>query len=131
LRRRNDADDGSWQATHTVGNLIEAADLLEHEMAETENRKGERAADTRDDEIVRILAKIHDQLERSHRRGRQQDFSLLRLFGALLQMFAIMAAVWGAAAMFDEQSTSATPRLMMACFLQLASASAFAVDRFR
>ncbi len=133
LIRRDDssAHDTSCQPTYTVGNLIEAADLLEREMAETDKVKRDRATGTRDDEVVLILGKIHDQLERSHRRGRQQDFSLLRLFGALLQMFAIMVAIWGATGMFGEQSSAATARLMLACFLQLACVTAFAVDRFR
>ncbi len=100
-------------------------------MTDRDRARSDDTPPTHDDEVLRLLGKIHDQLERGSRQTRQQDFSLLRLFGALLQMFAIMAAVWGAAAMFDEQSTSATPRLMMACFLQLASVSAFAVDRFR
>ena len=86
---------------------------------------------TRDDEIVHMLGKIHDQLDRAHRRDQQQDFSVLRLFGALLQMFAMVLAFWGLAALLDEESGAATARFTLACFLQLASFSMFVIDRFR
>ena len=65
------------------------------------------------------------------RRSRQDDFSILRLFGALLQMCAIAAAIWGGILLLGEQAANATPRLTLACFLQLAAISAFAIDRFR
>ena len=83
------------------------------------------------DRGVEMLERIHDQLERANRRDRQHDFSVLRLLGALMQMFAIVAALWGVATLVDAQPSSATARLVLACFLQLASLSAFAIDRFR
>ncbi len=88
-------------------------------------------SDSVTDRGVEVLERIHDQLERASRRDRQHDFSVLRLLGALMQMFAIVAALWGASALIDAQTQSATPRLLLACFLQLASLSAFAIDRFR
>ncbi len=84
-----------------------------------------------DEPVIQLLRQIHAQLDRAHRRERQQDFSVLRLFGALLQMVAIVAAVWGATALLSDQSMPATGRLVLACFLQLAAISAFALDRFR
>lgn len=84
-----------------------------------------------DDAVVAALERIHDQLERAQRRDRQHDFSFLRLFGALLQMLAIVAALWGIVALLDDQSASAAARLTLACFFQLAALTAFAIDRFR
>ncbi len=86
---------------------------------------------SRDDEVVYLLGQINEQLDRARRQRDQQDFSILRLFGALLQMLAIVAALWGSFALFDERAASATGRLALACFLQLASISTFAIDRFR
>lgn len=86
----------------------------------------------RDDErVARLLERIEDHLARSQRGHLQHDFSILRLFGSLLQMFAIVVAIWGTLALLNEQSAPATARLTLACFLQLASISAFAIDRFR
>ncbi len=88
-------------------------------------------ADQDQDQKVEWLQRIHDQLERANRRDRQSDFSVLRLSGALMQMFAVVAAIWGVVGLVDGQATSATARLTLACFFQLASLSAFAIDRFR
>jgi len=81
--------------------------------------------------VLLSLEKIHDQLERAHRKDRQHDFSFLRLLGALLQMLAIVAALWGVVALLDDLSAAATARLTLACFFQLAAVTAFAIDRFR
>lgn len=124
-------------ATCTVDNLAEAADAVLR--MKTQNQKDSAAdfdatapvAKAHQDQVLRALERIHDQLERTDRRNRQADFSVLRLFGALLQMFALVAALWGVAALLNEQSAPATARLMLACFLQLASITALAVDRFR
>ena len=83
------------------------------------------------DEAVPWLERIHEQLDRSNRRQRQHDFSVLRLLGALLQMIAIVSALWGLAALFNDQPAQATPRLLLACFTQLAALTAFGIDRFR
>ncbi|MFQ5591262.1 MAG: D-glycero-alpha-D-manno-heptose-1,7-bisphosphate 7-phosphatase [Phycisphaerae bacterium] len=135
---RNDAPiaDPLCEPTCTVRSLTEAADLLEREMTNQDDVKltGERAtADnvTQDAEVLRVLENIHDELERANRLGRQKDFSLLRLFGALVQMFAVTVGIWGALAVLEEESAQATARLTLACFLQLAAIAAFAVDRFR
>ncbi len=82
-------------------------------------------------EVVRVLERIHDELERANRPKRQHDFSMVRLFGALLQMLAVVAAVLGVMKMTEDQDAAATARYMLACFLQLASLTAFAIDRFR
>jgi D-glycero-D-manno-heptose 1,7-bisphosphate phosphatase len=115
----------------TAGGLLEAAEILNREIAQGHSEKRDTSLPAHDDKAVEMLARIHDLLDRAQRRQRQHDFSVLRLFGALLQMFAVVAALWGVFALLDEQAPSATARLMFACFLQLASISTFAVDRFR
>ena len=117
--------------THTVGNLAQAADLLEGKMKREHEPNDDRPAAPNDQRVVELLTKIHNQIDRAQRRERLNDFSLLRLGGSLLQMFAIVAAVWGVVAMLDDRSGPATGRLLLACFLQLASLSAMAADRFR
>ena len=114
-----------------VESLVEAVALLERDMPEKRNEKIGATPTSRDDEIASLLAQILAQLEHAQRRQRQQDFSVLRLFGALLQMFAIVAAVWGSTALLSDQWAPATARLLLACFFQLAAIGAFAIDRFR
>ncbi len=89
--------------------------------------EGQRSADA----VLLSLERIHSQLERDHRKNRQHDFSFLRLLGALLQMLAIVAALWGVVALLDDRSGPATARLTLACFFQFAAVTAFAIDRFR
>lgn len=118
-------------ATHTVGSLLEAAELLECDMKRDHDETKNPVSPAPEDQVIRILGQIRDQLDRAQRQQRQQDFSLARLFGALLQMFAVVAALWGVIGLFDEEAGPATARFALACFLQLASISAFAIDRFR
>lgn len=122
-------------ADHVVGSLAEAAELLERAMKQD---LGQRESVTRTgttpeglDEVVALLGEIRDQLDRANRRQRQHDFSVIRLFGALVQMFAIVCAIWGIYALVNEQDVAATPRFALACLFQLGAATAFAIDRFR
>lgn len=87
-----------------------------------------------DDEAVRLLTDIRDLLDRAHRLNRQQDFSLLRLAGTLLQMLAIVAALWGMAALFSTNpvgSTLAIARFALAGVLQLMTLTVSLMDRNR
>lgn len=126
-----DARDANVTTTYTVGSLLEAAELLECDMKRDHDETKNPVGPAREDQAIRILGQIRDQLDRAQRQQRQQDFSLARLFGALLQMFAVVAAFWGVIGLFDEEAGPATARFALACFLQLASISAFAIDRFR
>lgn len=129
------------EATFTAANLLRAADIVEKAMSRKRAKSPpvENAAPSdansdspmNDDKALQLLGRIHDQLERANRPKRQHDFSVLRLFGVLLQMFAIVLALLGAVKMADEQGAAATARFTFACFLQLASLTAFAVDRFK
>jgi len=91
---------------------------------------GAREAAT-DEAVLRALGRIHEELERANRPAMQQDFSVWRLFSSLLQMFAIVMAVLGVIVMAADNQPAATARFAFACFLQLASLTAFAIDRFR
>jgi histidinol-phosphate phosphatase family protein len=118
---------------HIAADLAEAAEIvLDNHRASPLPQPARRDDVQRlDEEVVARLDAIRAQLERLLRREGQQDFSLLRLFAALWQMFAIAAAVWGGAALLGESSADAGARFGLACFLQLASLSALAADRFR
>lgn len=139
LVRSNRADSAQDErsATCTVDSLAEAADAVLRMMASNQQNPAAKLEATapeeqvHQDQVLRALDRIHNQLERADRRNRQADFSVLRLFGALLQMIALVAALWGVAALLNEQSAPATARLTLACFLQLASITALAVDRLR
>lgn len=124
-------DDKVMAPTYSVGSLLEATEILESEMKPFGNEPSEPTPPSEPDRTAELLQRIHDQLARANRQQRQHDFSVLRLFGALLQMLALVTAVWGAVALFGDASAAATARLALACFLQLASISAFATDRFR
>lgn len=112
--------------THRVATLEEAVRIVSAQPSTPAPESAESA-----DRVVGVLERIHDQLDRAQRRERQGDFSLLRLFGALLQMLAVVSAVWGAVALFDDNTAPATARLLFACFLQLAALTSFALDRLR
>ena len=117
--------------THTAGSLLEACDILEREMKSEKDGRSDGTGNVEDREVVQLLGKIHHQLERAHRSTRQHDFSVVRLFGTLIQMFAVVAVLWGVIGLMNDQADTATARFTLACFLQLASLSAFAADRFR
>lgn len=129
--------------TYVAKNFSQAADRVIREMNQSNSinpsqKKEQSTTDSNDptqpshdQQVLRSLDRIHHQLERANRRKRQHDFSVLRLFSTLLQLFAVVTALWGVVALLDEQYPAATSRLMLACFAQLASISAFAIDRFR
>lgn len=124
-------DDGPAGQTLYAKNLSEAADLVECAMKEERDIPSDLGKGDDQEQHIRLLSEIRDLLDQSRRQDRQQDFSLMRLFGALLQMFAIVAAIWSATSILDDQHAAATARLALAGFLQLASLSAFVLARFR
>lgn len=80
---------------------------------------------------LELLTEIRELLDRSLRRQRQADFSFARLGATLLTMLAATAGVWGLATLLAGQSAEATPRLLLACFLLLASLALAGADRQR
>jgi len=119
--------------THRVTSLSEAAELLESKTKPaTAARKTADPVPARNpDRTVELLEQILKQLQRDERSGRQADFSVLRLIGALLQMFAVVAGVWGVIALIENANSDAFIRILLAIFLQIASLSARIIDRFR
>lgn len=116
--------------THRVKTLAEAAELLESKT-KSPNPIAKPGTAQSPDRTADLLQQISQQIDRAQRTRRQNDFSVLRLIGALLQMFAIVAAVWGTIALVDDATVPAIARILLAVFLQIASLTALAVDRFR
>jgi D-glycero-D-manno-heptose 1,7-bisphosphate phosphatase len=120
--------------THIAKTLLDAAVHVMERSAVHGGRQGDEShapnRSSYEPRIVALLTEIRAELERAQRSGRQQDFSLLRLLGALLQMTAIFAALAGLVALFGERPESAAPCLLLACFFQLATLTAMLADRF-
>jgi D-glycero-D-manno-heptose 1,7-bisphosphate phosphatase len=133
----NDAEPGVWRAR----DLGTAADIVERNMQRVEEapqNTADKSKATNETDSSRALGRIGAVLERIDNRveqlardERQHDFSLVRLFAALLQMFAIAVGLWGLIAHFDHLHDAAAARFAFACFLQLAALTSFVVDRFR
>ncbi len=140
LIRSGEPGDG-FGATAVAKDLAAAADIILGEAASAPPSEQTAPPIAADDappgadplaEVSRALARIDDQLERMTRRGRQDDFSFIRLAATLVQMFALLAGVWGGAALLDESDASvAISRLLLACFLQLMALAGFVAGRYR
>ncbi len=122
--------------TFVVEDLREAADLVERDMMTSDSDKYDLAQDMietspSDDTVVELLKQISDQQNRAHRQASQHDFSLLKLFGTLLQMLAIVVAIWGTMSLLDDNHPAASARLLLACFLQISSISTHVIDHNR
>ncbi len=120
----------------TPGRVAAGAEQQAHRAGEVSTARRGSDADgapgaDQADAIEARLIEIRDLLETDARRERQTDFSLLRLVSSLLQMLAAVAAVWGAAALLTQSAADAVPRLLLACFLQIAAVTAMLSDRFR
>lgn len=119
---------GHLKPTHVVATLAEAAELLK--QLAPGSQPEELAAAAPADETIHLLRQIRDQVDQVQRQQRYHDFSFMRVFAALLQMVAIVTALWGVVSILDERYAAASAQLLLACFLQLGSLSAFVVDRF-
>ncbi len=129
-------DDPEVSPTFVVKDLCEAADLVERDMMASENDKREQPqvhieTSPSDDSVIELLKQISDQQQRAQRDHSQHDFSLLRLFGSLLQMLAIVVAIWGTMSLLDDNHPAASARLLLACFLQVSSISTHIIDHNR
>lgn len=141
IQKKGAASPQENETAFEVNTFSQAVDRVIHEMKQSKNatqNKEQSAIDpvdsappSHEQEALQLLNRIHHQLERANRKKRQHDFSVLRLFSTLLQLFAVVAALWGVVALLNEQYPAAIARLVLACFTQLASISAFAIDRFR
>jgi histidinol-phosphate phosphatase family protein len=132
-----DASDapGSTRACFQAESLLEAARMVEEQTSRDRKTSGpsgtsDPGAEPSNQQQVRILGEIRDLLDRQHRRGRQEDFSFLRLFGTFAQMLAIVLALWGLFALFDPASVgSAAARFGLAAFLQLVVITTYLSER--
>ncbi len=116
--------------THWVKNLVEAVEVLESRTKVAKPAEPPNPSPA-SDRTTELLEQISQQIDRAQRTKRHNDFSVLRLIGALLQMFAIVAAVWGTIALVESATGDAVARILLAVFLQISSLTALAVDRFR
>ena len=123
--------DGASKPDFCTGSLLEAANIVErHTVDPTVPKTGSSEAPA--PEVAGLLREIRDLLDRRQRAERQADFSFLRLFGALAQMFAIVLAVWGLAGMFDAQTVaSAIARIILAVFFQLVTLTTLLTEQRR
>ncbi|MCP4251548.1 MAG: HAD family hydrolase [bacterium] len=125
LERGGASDDAKGaRPTHTAASLTEAVQMVLESDGESkatppaETSPGDGPVDHRSHEL---LTEIRDLMDRSSRARRQEDFSLLRLGGTLLQMLAVAAALWGLFPLFSDNAPAATARFALAGFLQLAA----------
>ncbi|MFH0980901.1 MAG: HAD family hydrolase [Planctomycetota bacterium] len=112
---------------YVVQSLREAARVVE-EYQET-SRQSE--AGSADESTRQVLTEVRDALQRQQRRESQEDFSFVRLLGALMQMLAIVVALWGVVGIFSGQHVASIPRLGLAIFLQLLAITVHIVERRR
>ncbi len=114
-----------------VASLTEAVDIVERDGDESAARAEQSNPDDRVDDYRSLLVEIRDLLDRAQRTTLQDDFSLARLFGTLLQMLAVFVAAWGVFAMLGDDITTALARFALASFIQLALISLLLSDRHR
>ncbi len=123
------AELNGFRPSIVVSSLKEAAARILRESGET--LVGEKTSVSMADRSLRMLERMSGELERMTRPRKQRDFSVLLLVATFLQVLAVMAGLWAAAAMFDGAKESTTARFAMACFLQVSAIGAWVVDRFR
>lgn len=123
------AELNGFRPSIVVSSLKEAAARILRESGETS--VGEKTSASMADRSLRMLERMSGELERMTRPRKQRDFSVLLLVATFLQVLAVMAGLWAAAAMFDGAKESTTARFAMACFLQVSAIGAWVVDRFR
>lgn len=140
-RRGHDAEGREADPTRVAESLLEAADMVlgddaRHQAPREPVKTGSPPVNSADprpspeatpthatslSEVTKALTRLSEAMDRSSRRRRQEDFSLVRLCGTLLQMLAIAVAVWGTVGLFGAQPAAATAKLALAAFLQLAT----------
>lgn len=137
LNRSSNASTNEGIGAPVVPTLIHALPLIEQATLQagrdgsTANTNNETQVDDTLKGAVQTLSRVAERLNRPFDSQRQDDFSMYRLLGAILQMLAIVSAIWGVGGILAGQAEAAVPRLLLACFLQLTSLSAYLADRFR
>ena len=118
---------GRVQPDHVVRSLSEAASVVE----EHQDTSRDPGADSAEDRTLELLGEIRDAVQRQSRRESQDDFSLVRLVGSLMQMLAIVVALWSVAALFGGRDSPAVARMGLAIFLQMLAVTIYVVNRRR
>lgn len=119
--RAGAAEDGS--PDFVASDLLQAADIIEKHVA-IEPSKG------MDSRTLETLTDIRNILDRQHRASRQEDFSLRRLSGTLVQMLALVMALWGVVGLLTEAgATQVIGRLLLGTFLQLLALTMSLADK--
>ena len=118
---------GRVQPDHVVRSLSEAARVVE----EHQDTSRDPGADSAEDRTLELLGEIRDAVQRQSRRENQDDFSLVRLVGSLMQMLAIVVALWSVAALFGGRDSPAVARMGLAIFLQMLAVTIYVVNRRR
>ncbi len=116
---------GRIQPDHMASSLLEAARIVE----EHQETSGKPRRDSAEEPDRKLLTEIRDAVQRQQRRDNQDDFSLVRLIGSLMQMLAIVVALWGVVGIFGGQHVAAIPRLGLAIFLQILAFTIYIVRR--
>jgi len=122
--------------TQVAASLTEAADVVlkpdinPKSAGDSSTPGDDRPADqVTSKQVLAVLTEMRELMDRSSRRRRQEDFSLVRLGGTLLQMLAVVTACWGIFGLFGGNHAAAIARLALACFLQLATLTIHINDR--
>ena len=118
---------GRIQPDHVVQSLSEAARIVEKHKDTSQNAD----ADSAEDPTLKLLSDIRDAVQRQSRRESQDDFSLVRLVGSLMQMLAIVVALWSVVALFGGRDSPAIARMGLAIFLQLLAVTIYTIGRRR
>lgn len=127
---RRPVDDGRVEPTFRVSSLLDAVRIVERETTQTSTSDGQDAQPS-ERESVKLLIDIRNLLDRRQRVASQEDFSLIRLVGTLVQMLALVVGLWGVFAMFQDLLPEAQMRFALAIFLQLLTLTMVVANRFR
>lgn len=121
------AYNGRVRPDHVVPSVLEAARIVEQQQDASSKPQFDHAEQTN----LELLREIRDALQRQHRRENQEDFSFIRLIGSLMQMLAIVVALWGVVALFAGHDSHAIARMGLAIFLQMLTISIHLIYRNR
>lgn len=119
-------------ADFRVASLADAVDIVERETPSPAGERSSRPPQysaAPSGVVAERLNEIRDLLEHRDRQQRFDDFSVARLLATLLQMLAMFAAGWGILALLGDNASTAEPRLLLGCFLQLCVIAALLTTR--
>jgi D-glycero-D-manno-heptose 1,7-bisphosphate phosphatase len=108
----------------TAGSLDEAVQIvLKHtpgyEASDNGAAPADKPAQNAPAESTALLQEILGFIRMVDRRGRAEEFSSVRLAGAIVQVAAIAAFIWAVFAMVDSQSPASIPIARLLCSLVL------------